>query len=89
MSDTVNRIEVTILDDRYVLKGKESSDYMEMLAFQINKKMQQIQNMNTRLSIVQTAVLTAVNILDELMKLQQEYQGLLDLLDEPGEKSKK
>ncbi|MCL5056841.1 MAG: cell division protein ZapA [Actinobacteria bacterium] len=89
MSETTNRVEVTILEERYVLKGEESEDYLEMLAFQINKKLQQVQNMNPRLSVVQTAILTAVNILDEYTKLQQEYQGLLELLDDPGVKSKK
>lgn len=89
MSETTNKVEVTILEERYVLKGEEPEDYLEMLAFQINKKLQQVQNMNTRLSVVQTAILTAVNILDEYNKLQQEYQGLLELLDDPGVKSKK
>ncbi|HBV98800.1 MAG: hypothetical protein JL50_11775 [Peptococcaceae bacterium BICA1-7] len=83
------KVEVTILDERYVLKGKESEEYLEMLAFQINKKLQQVQNMNPRLSVVQTAILTAVNIMDEYTKLQQEHQGLLELIDDNREKSNK
>jgi cell division protein ZapA len=89
MSDTVNKVEVSILDERYVLKGKESPEYLEMLAYQINKRLQQVQGMNSRLSMVQTAILTAVNLLDEYTKLQQEYQSLMELLDEPKEKSRK
>jgi len=89
MSEGINKVEVTILDERYVLKGKDSPEHMEMLAYQINKKIQIIQNMNPRLSIVQTAILTALNILDEHTKLQQEYQGLLELLDDSKENSRK
>lgn len=88
-AETINKVEVTILDERYVLKGKESEDYLEMLAFQINKRLQQVQNMNPRLSLVQTAILTAVNMLDEYTRLQQEYQSLLELLDDTREKGKK
>ncbi|MFZ5642344.1 MAG: cell division protein ZapA [Bacillota bacterium] len=88
MSEDVNKVEVTILDERYVLKGKDSPEYMEMLAYQINKKFQSIQNMNPRLSIVQTAILTALNILDEYTKLQQEYQGLMELLDDDSQEKK-
>jgi len=88
-AETINKVEVTILEERYVLKGKESEEYLEMLAFQINKRLQQVQDMNPRLSVVQTAILTAVNMLDEYTRLQQEHQGLLELLDDTGEKGKK
>ncbi|MFZ5596474.1 MAG: cell division protein ZapA [Bacillota bacterium] len=89
MSEDLNKVEVFILDERYVLKGNEPAEYMEMVALQVNKRLQQVQNMNPRLSTVQTAILTSINILDELLKLRNEYQGLLDLLEESGEKNSK
>ncbi|MHB8155952.1 MAG: cell division protein ZapA [Desulfocucumaceae bacterium] len=89
MSEEMNKVEVTILEERYVLKGKESPEHLETLGFQINKKLQQVQSMNPRLSIVQAAILTALNILDDYTKLQSEYKGFLELLDETKDKSKK
>lgn len=89
MSEKLNKVEVTIHGEKYVLKGIETTDYMEMLAFQLSKRISQIQGLNPRLSTFQSAVLTALNILDELTKLQQEYQSLVELLDEPKEKAKK
>lgn len=87
MSENINKVEVTIHGETYVLKGSESAEYMEMLAFQLSRRLSQVQGMNSRLSIFQSAILTALNIMDEYNKLQQEYQSLVELLDEP--KSKK
>ncbi|MFZ5647209.1 MAG: cell division protein ZapA [Bacillota bacterium] len=89
MSHNLNKVEVCILDDRYVLKGTESQEYMEMLAFQLDKRLKKAQDMNPRLNTVQTVVLTAVNLLDELIKLQQEYQAFVELADEQKEKDNK
>lgn len=89
MSGNANKVEVYILDERYVMKGKESPEHMEMLAFQLNKRLRQAQSVNPRLSNMQTVLLTAINLLDELIKLQEEYKGFVELLDETGEKNKK
>lgn len=89
MSEKINKVEVHIHGEKYVLKGSESPDYMEMLAFQLGKRISQIQGMNPRLSTFQSAILTALNLLDELTKLQQEHQSLVELLEEPREKVKK
>jgi cell division protein ZapA len=82
MSDNLNKVEVSILEERYVLKGDESPEYMEMLALQVNKRLRQAQGNNPRLSVTQAAILTALNILDEYSKLQQEYRNLVDLLED-------
>lgn len=89
MSQNLNKVEVYILDNRYVLKGVENQEYMEMLAFQLNKRLKKAQEINPRLNTVQTAVLTAINLLDELIKLQQEYQAFVELADEQKEKDDK
>ena len=79
MEKNLNKVSVTILDDHYVLKGPEPEEYLEMLAAQANKRLIQVQNNNPRLSRIQVAILTALNLMDELNKLQQEHQHLIEM----------
>ncbi len=89
MSGQINKIEVTIHGEKYVLKGCETPEYMEMLAFQLNKRLKHTQGINPRLSTIQAAILTALNILDDYTKIQQEYRSLVELLEEPDDKTKR
>ncbi|MGQ9825844.1 MAG: cell division protein ZapA [Desulfotomaculales bacterium] len=72
-----NRVEVEIFGEEYVLRGNEPPAYMEMLAQYVNKKMRQVVTRNPRLSTAKAAILTALNIADELMKLQKEHDRLV------------
>ncbi|MCL6610568.1 MAG: cell division protein ZapA [Peptococcaceae bacterium] len=90
MAEKINRVEVVINGETYILKGTETPEYMESLASDLNRRLSEIQGMNPRLSTYQTAVLTALNILDEYTKLKGEHQTLVDLLEgETREKAKK
>ncbi|MFZ5649364.1 MAG: cell division protein ZapA [Bacillota bacterium] len=89
MSHNLNKVEVYILDDRYVLKGSEPQEHMEMLAFQLDKRLKKAQDTNPRLNKVQTVVLTALNLLDELTKIQQEYRDFVEMADQQKENEQK
>jgi len=82
MEDTAaqeKRVEVEIFGEIYIVKGAEEQEYMKMLAQYVNKKMRQVVTRNPRLGIAKAAILTALNITDELMKLQKEYDLLLQV----------
>lgn len=85
MSQVENRAEVVIFGDRYHLKGEESPEYMEMLASLVDERMRDINTRNPRLNMSQTAILAALNIADELFKLRNEHQSLLEILEETQE----
>lgn len=89
MSDTINRVEVVINGEPYILKGPESPEYMEALASRLNERLARVQEMNPRLGLSRSAMLTALNILDEFMRLEREHRSLVDLLEEPKDRSKK
>lgn len=76
MGELENRVEVEIFGEGYVLKGSEPPEYMQMLAQYVNKRMRQVVTRNPRLSTAKAAILTALNIADELMKLQKEFDQL-------------
>ncbi|MHB8172401.1 MAG: cell division protein ZapA [Thermincolia bacterium] len=87
MSETVTKVDVEIFGENYVIKGNEGREHVLMLTNYVDKKMKQISNRNPRLSASKVAVLTALNIADELSKLQEDYDNLVKLIED--EKSKK
>lgn len=88
MDKEVTRVDVEIFGEYYTLKGSSSQEEMVALAQYVNRKMIQLSSRNTRLSKSQTAVLAALNIADELMKLQEEHDNLVRML-EPESKNDK
>ncbi len=85
MDDTkssVNRVTVNIFNEEYVVKGEENPEYIEMLASFVDRRMKMIQQRNPNLSSTKVAVLTALNLADELNKLQEDYDELVKNLEE-------
>jgi len=81
MSDQANRVEVEIFGEYYTLKGFESPEYMKLVAQHVHRKMNEVSQRNNKLSLNKVAVLTAVNLADELLKLQEQYKNLLKMMD--------
>ncbi|MBO8158597.1 cell division protein ZapA [Thermosyntropha sp.] len=78
----INKVNVEIFGENYVVKGEESPEYIEMLAAYIDKRMRLIHQRNPNFSTAKIAVLTALNLADELNKLQDEYDKLLKRFEE-------
>lgn len=85
MDDTkssVNRVTVSIFNEEYIVKGEDNPEYIEMLASFVDRRMKMIQQRNPNLSSTKVAVLTALNLADELNKLQEDYDELVKNLEE-------
>lgn len=78
----VNKVIVNIFGEEYVVKGPENSEYIEMLAAYVDRKMQAISQKMPNLGMSRVAVLTALNLADELSKLQEDYDELVKILEE-------
>lgn len=78
----INRVCVNIFNEEYVVRGDENPEYMEMLASYVDRRMRMIQSRNPNLTSVKTAVLVALNLADELNKLQEDYDELVKALEE-------
>lgn len=76
------KVTVTICGQDYIVKGGETPEYMEMLAAYVDKKMRQISDKYPHFPPVKVAVLAALNIADELNKVQQDYATLVKLIQE-------
>lgn len=80
--DHKNRVHVKIYGEDYTMRGPSSPDYMKRVAHYVDEKMKQIGNVNSRLGINKIAVLTAINLTDELFRVRKELQELENLLDQ-------
>lgn len=76
------RAVVEIFGEEYIMRGDASSEYMKMLASYIDKKMKYISSRQPLLPISKVAVLAALNVADELSKLQEDYDTLVKLMDQ-------
>lgn len=72
MAGQENRVEVEIYGERYILKGDATEEHMERLARFVDEQMRQVSRRNPRLPLYKLAVLTALNIADELFKLMEK-----------------
>ena len=78
----INKVTVEILNQEYIVKGSENAEYIEMLAAYVDRRMRMIEQRNHSLSVTKVAVLTALNLADELNKLQEDYDELVKVLEE-------
>lgn len=78
---TKNKLSVTIFDEQYVIKGEADQAYIEKVASFVDEKMEQIAEKNAMFSAKQIAVLVALNIADEFLRLRHDYDELIKLLN--------
>lgn len=78
----INKVTVEIFNEEYIVKGDENPEYIQMLASYIDRRMKMIQQRNPNLTNTKIAVLTAINLADELNKLQEDYDELVKALEE-------
>lgn len=80
--DPLNKVTVSIYNEEYIVKGEENAEYIRMLAAYVDRRMKMIQQRNSNLSSHRVAVLTALNLADELNKLQEDYDQLIRNMEE-------
>ena len=82
-----NRVSVTICGQDYTLVADETASYMQKVGSYVDEKMAEVLN-GSKAGRTDAAVLTAVNIADELFKAQAASEALRgqikQYLDEAG-----
>lgn len=81
-SPVKNKVKVEILGVEYTMKGTANPDHIKALADYVDQKMKQVNSKNPHLPVSRIAVLTALNIADELSKLQEDYDNLIKLIED-------
>jgi len=88
MPEETNRVAVEILGERYILKGDMPPDYIRRIAGEVDQRLRDIVNRHSRIPITKAAVLVAVNLADELNRLQESYDGLVKMIESEKVQSK-
>ena len=73
----MNTVTVKINGMEYNLKGKEDDEYLLKVSEYVDGKFKEVSSNNNKLSISSVAVLSALNIADELFKCNKEVDDLL------------
>lgn len=70
------KIEVTIDGHNFTIIGKDDEDYIRNVSYYVDKRIKQLVSKNDKLSPTMAATLAALNIADELHKLNEEHKSL-------------
>lgn len=85
MSKEEGKVTVEIFGEKHVLRGTEDPEYLQKLAYEVDKKMRLTAQRFPRLAVHQVAILVALNSEDDLRKLREEQETLLEMLGEQTE----
>ncbi len=75
-----SKVRVDILGQEYVLRGTDSPEYLEMIGKFIAQKTEQVQKNNAYYNPTKVAVLVALQLADELYKLKEDYEKIVEEL---------
>lgn len=71
-----NRSTVDIYGQQYVIVGTESTSHIRLIASMVDDKMREIGSANPSLDINKLAVLTAVNAVNDYIKMKDRVESL-------------
>lgn len=71
-----NRSTVDIYGQQYVIVGTESTSHIRLIASMVDDKMREISSANPSLDINKLAVLTAVNAVNDYIKMKDRVESL-------------
>ncbi|MCA1031989.1 cell division protein ZapA [Bacillus timonensis] len=77
---------VDIYGQQYSIIGYESTSHIRLVASIVDDKMREINSKNSSLDINKLAVLTAVNVVHDYLKLKDEHEQLLQQMQVINEK---
>ena len=72
MSEEKSTIPVNIFGNKYTISGEADSEYIRELAQYVNDRMREITNHTGEVDSTKVAILTALNIADELYQLKEK-----------------
>lgn len=87
-SDRKHKIDVNIFGETYTLKSSSNPDYMKKVSKVVDDTMNKVSENKPRISLHQIAVLTALNLADEYLRLEEEYSELLEMLENQDDSDK-
>lgn len=75
-------IEVIILGQKYAIKGDAPEDYIKGLASFVDEKLKEVYSASPGISPLKAAILTSLNIADELHKFKEAQESITKNIEE-------
>lgn len=75
-----SKARVDILGQEYVLKGSDPTEHLEEIGWFIARRTEEIQMKNSSYNPTKIAVLVCLQLADELHKLKEDYEKILEEL---------
>ena len=82
MAEDIRRVTVSVGPEKYVLKTDMSDERLTRLTGMVNDRLERVSNGKVRLPASRAAVLVALQLADDYMKLEEDHQLLLQLVAE-------
>jgi cell division protein ZapA len=80
MVERRTKVTVEILGQQYPIKGDAEAERITRVAGWLNDQMKKISQSNSRLSSHQVAIMTAMNLADDYLKLEADYRELMQMV---------
>lgn len=77
----LTKTDVSIGGVEYTLCGDEDPEYIHRVALKVNSKVDEMKQQHPDLTNMQLAMLTAINLADDYIKLYDEYEAVRRELD--------
>lgn len=82
----MNVVTVTINGVEYKLKGNENLEYLKEIADHVDNRVRYILRSNDKLDTCSASILTAINCVDEMLKMEMDIENLKKDIKEEEEK---
>jgi cell division protein ZapA len=75
-------VEVTILGQKYTIKGDAPEEYIKGLASFVDEKLKEVYHASPGISPLKAAILASLNIADELHKFKEAQENITKNIEE-------
>lgn len=69
-------VEITILGQKYVVKGEDPPEHILELAALVDRKLKEVYSGAPGITPLKASILAALTLADELQKLKKEYNAV-------------
>lgn len=81
---SLTKTVVSIGGVEYTLCGDENAEYIHRVALKVNSKIEEMKDKHPDLTNMQLAMLTAINLADDYIKLYDDYEALKRTVESHG-----
>ncbi|MGI6093015.1 MAG: cell division protein ZapA [Veillonellaceae bacterium] len=82
MADKQCKVTVEVYGESYALKGDLEAERVKMIAALVDAKMKEIAKNNAFLSPTKIAVLAALNLADDYLRLENDFNQIVQMVKE-------